>query len=75
MTSVQLDTPTVRDTRPPTRVGRRYLVRTFGCQMNEHDSERVSGLLESGGMVRIGAAHYNTEEEVRKLVSALDEIL
>jgi tRNA-2-methylthio-N6-dimethylallyladenosine synthase len=31
--------------------GRRYLVRTFGCQMNEHDSERIAGLLEADGMV------------------------
>ncbi|MEY2740076.1 MAG: (dimethylallyl)adenosine tRNA methylthiotransferase MiaB [Actinomycetota bacterium] len=30
--------------------GRRYVVRTFGCQMNEHDSERISGLLEADGM-------------------------
>ncbi|MGD9792707.1 MAG: tRNA (N6-isopentenyl adenosine(37)-C2)-methylthiotransferase MiaB [Acidimicrobiia bacterium] len=28
---------------------RRYLVRTFGCQMNEHDSERISGLLDADG--------------------------
>jgi tRNA-2-methylthio-N6-dimethylallyladenosine synthase len=28
----------------------RYLIRTFGCQMNEHDSERIAGLLDSGGM-------------------------
>ena len=27
----------------------RYLVRTFGCQMNEHDSERIAGLLEADG--------------------------
>jgi tRNA-2-methylthio-N6-dimethylallyladenosine synthase len=27
-------------------------VRTFGCQMNEHDSERIAGLLEQDGMVR-----------------------
>jgi tRNA-2-methylthio-N6-dimethylallyladenosine synthase len=27
----------------------RYLIRTFGCQMNEHDSERIAGVLESGG--------------------------
>lgn len=27
-------------------VARKYLVRTFGCQMNEHDSERIAGLLE-----------------------------
>ena len=25
---------------------RRYAIRTFGCQMNEHDSERIAGLLE-----------------------------
>jgi tRNA-2-methylthio-N6-dimethylallyladenosine synthase len=29
----------------------RYLLRTFGCQMNEHDSERIAGLLESDGYV------------------------
>jgi len=31
---------------------RRYEVRTFGCQMNVHDSERLSGLLEAAGYVR-----------------------
>jgi tRNA-2-methylthio-N6-dimethylallyladenosine synthase len=31
---------------------RTYQVRTFGCQMNVHDSERLSGLLESAGYVR-----------------------
>ena len=31
-------------------VNRRYVVRTFGCQMNEHDSERIAGLLEHDGM-------------------------
>jgi tRNA-2-methylthio-N6-dimethylallyladenosine synthase len=30
---------------------RRYLIRTFGCQMNEHDSERLAGQLEADGMV------------------------
>jgi tRNA-2-methylthio-N6-dimethylallyladenosine synthase len=30
-------------------VTKRYLVRTFGCQMNEHDSERLAGLLEADG--------------------------
>lgn len=28
----------------------RYFVRTYGCQMNEHDSERIAGLLEAEGM-------------------------
>jgi tRNA-2-methylthio-N6-dimethylallyladenosine synthase len=31
-------------------VAKKYFVRTFGCQMNEHDSERIAGLLESEGM-------------------------
>ena len=30
---------------------RKYAVRTFGCQMNEHDSERISGLLEADGLI------------------------
>jgi tRNA-2-methylthio-N6-dimethylallyladenosine synthase len=29
---------------------RRYLIRTFGCQMNEHDSERIAGVLMADGM-------------------------
>jgi tRNA-2-methylthio-N6-dimethylallyladenosine synthase len=28
---------------------KRYLVETFGCQMNVHDSERMAGLLEQAG--------------------------
>ncbi len=32
---------------------RRYVVRTFGCQMNEHDSERIAGLLEADGLVAV----------------------
>lgn len=28
---------------------RTYLVRTFGCQMNEHDSERIAGQMEADG--------------------------
>ncbi|WP_394279498.1 tRNA (N6-isopentenyl adenosine(37)-C2)-methylthiotransferase MiaB [Microbacterium sp.] len=31
---------------------RTYEVRTFGCQMNVHDSERLSGSLESAGYIR-----------------------
>ncbi len=30
---------------------RTYEVRTFGCQMNVHDSERLAGLLEQAGLV------------------------
>ena len=30
-------------------MGKRYHLTTFGCQMNEHDSERMKGMLESLG--------------------------
>ena len=34
-------------------VGKSYVIRTYGCQMNEHDSERIAGLLEADGMWRV----------------------
>ena len=39
--------------RPPPirRMSRTYQVRTYGCQMNVHDSERLSGMLEDAGYV------------------------
>ncbi|MDF9715082.1 tRNA (N6-isopentenyl adenosine(37)-C2)-methylthiotransferase MiaB [Nocardioides sp. ChNu-153] len=36
---------------PETATPRTYDVRTFGCQMNVHDSERLTGLLEQAGYV------------------------
>ena len=36
----------------PSRTGLNYYVKTFGCQMNEHDSERIAGLFEYDGMVK-----------------------
>jgi len=36
--------------------GKRYHVRTYGCQMNEHDSETISGILEQMG--------YSLSEEI-----------
>src|SRR5215470_18291964 len=38
------------------RVPRSFKVVTYGCQMNMHDSERISGLLESAGYVRADEA-------------------
>ena len=32
---------------------RTYLVETYGCQMNVHDSERIAGLLEADGYVPV----------------------
>ena len=45
-----MTTPTSNATETPAAV-RTYQVRTFGCQMNVHDSERLSGLLEENGYV------------------------
>jgi tRNA-2-methylthio-N6-dimethylallyladenosine synthase len=44
------------DTRAATAAARTYEVRTYGCQMNVHDSERISGLLESAGYIRANPA-------------------
>src|SRR5436305_8369173 len=39
-------------TTTPGTAARTYEVRTFGCQMNVHDSERLAGLLEAAGYLR-----------------------
>ena len=50
----------------PMGPAKRYHVTTFGCQMNEHDSERISGLLTSIGLREVSRAEeagllvYNT---------------
>ncbi|MFV9672376.1 MAG: tRNA (N6-isopentenyl adenosine(37)-C2)-methylthiotransferase MiaB [Acidimicrobiia bacterium] len=51
-----LGVPVVRESREPRRTGSSYFIRTFGCQMNEHDSERIAGLLEADGMTRTDEA-------------------
>jgi tRNA-2-methylthio-N6-dimethylallyladenosine synthase len=40
----------------PQSAPRSYEVRTFGCQMNVHDSERITGLLEAAGYVPAAGA-------------------
>ena len=43
-----------------------YYIRTFGCQMNEHDSERIAGMLEAEGYSKVqrpeeaGVVVFNT---------------
>jgi tRNA-2-methylthio-N6-dimethylallyladenosine synthase len=39
-------------TSTATEAARTYQVRTYGCQMNVHDSERLAGLLEAAGYRR-----------------------
>ncbi len=41
-----------RNSIKPSRNGLKYFVKTFGCQMNEHDSERIAGLFEQDGMIK-----------------------
>ncbi|MBA2559823.1 MAG: tRNA (N6-isopentenyl adenosine(37)-C2)-methylthiotransferase MiaB [Propionibacteriales bacterium] len=43
------------DLAGPVSGARTYEVRTYGCQMNVHDSERISGLLEATGYARAQA--------------------
>ncbi len=63
---------------------RKYLIETFGCQMNYHDSERIAGLLEADGYAPADAAAdadvvvINTcsvrEKAEDKLYHRLDEL-
>jgi tRNA-2-methylthio-N6-dimethylallyladenosine synthase len=43
-----------RPALPSAPMAKRYHVTTFGCQMNEHDSERMRGMLESLGYQEAG---------------------
>ncbi|GLZ11083.1 tRNA-2-methylthio-N(6)-dimethylallyladenosine synthase [Actinomadura sp. NBRC 104425] len=43
-------------TAPADSGARTYEIRTYGCQMNVHDSERLAGLLEAAGYVRADGA-------------------
>ncbi|MDO5634643.1 MAG: tRNA (N6-isopentenyl adenosine(37)-C2)-methylthiotransferase MiaB [Micrococcus sp.] len=52
--TTSVETPARQDEGRP-HEGRTYDVRTFGCQMNVHDSERISGLLESTGYAPVPA--------------------
>src|SRR5215813_11261036 len=62
---------------------RTFFLETFGCQMNEHDSEKVAGVLLSRGYQQVDSADtaslvlYNTcsirEKAAQKLFSRLGE--
>ena len=47
-----MNAPVTHPASPEFDVPRRYQVRTYGCQMNVHDSERISGVLEDAGYLR-----------------------
>ncbi|MEV7663937.1 tRNA (N6-isopentenyl adenosine(37)-C2)-methylthiotransferase MiaB [Paenarthrobacter sp. NPDC089316] len=48
---MSLTIPSPTPATSPSAEPRTYQVRTFGCQMNVHDSERMAGLLEDAGYV------------------------
>ncbi len=60
-----------------------FFLETFGCQMNEHDSEKVAGLLLARGYQQVGTPEaaglilYNTcsirEKAAQKVFSRLGE--
>jgi len=65
-------------------VAKKYVIETFGCQMNVHDSERMAGLLEADGYEPVPSAEtadvvvINTcsvrERAEEKLFTRLGEI-
>jgi tRNA-2-methylthio-N6-dimethylallyladenosine synthase len=57
-----MSTETQAPTHPRPTHQRTYQIRTYGCQMNVHDSERLAGLLEEAGYLRA------TEESVPVVV-------
>jgi tRNA-2-methylthio-N6-dimethylallyladenosine synthase len=55
------------DTPAPTSL-KTYDVRTHGCQMNVHDSERLAGLLETAGYVDLASLPEPQRPEVADVV-------
>ena len=45
----KVDYTTYKEVKEQFGNNKKYFVRTYGCQMNEHDSEKISGMLESVG--------------------------
>ncbi len=50
---------------------RTYEVRTFGCQMNVHDSERLAGAMEAAGYVKFEfAADAEQDPDLKRSASS-----
>jgi tRNA-2-methylthio-N6-dimethylallyladenosine synthase len=45
---------TPQDSPSPDAAGKSFFIETFGCQMNDHDSEKVAGVLERRGYRPVG---------------------
>ena len=59
---------TSRATLPPAM--ETYLIRTFGCQMNKHDSERVAGLLGEQGMTPVAGRRGRRRRRLHDVLRA-----
>ncbi len=65
--------------------GKAFFLETFGCQMNDHDSEKVAGLLLSRGYQQVETPEaaslilYNTcsirEKAAQKVFSRMLQVL
>jgi selenocysteine lyase/cysteine desulfurase len=56
-----------------TQLGRRGIAAWDG-DYYAYELIRALGLAESGGMVRVGFVHYNTDAEIDRLIEALGEM-
>ena len=56
MTQTTSEAPAPEVAPGATPQAKTYFLRTFGCQMNEHDSERMAGMLETEGYRRVDSA-------------------
>lgn len=73
----------VADSSPAPVAARTFYIETFGCQMNDHDSEKVAGVLLRRGYSRVASpdaarlVFYNTcsirEKAAQKVFSRLGE--
>ncbi|WP_193611283.1 tRNA (N6-isopentenyl adenosine(37)-C2)-methylthiotransferase MiaB [Nocardioides lijunqiniae] len=61
-------TPTSAPARTAVGSARTYEVRTYGCQMNVHDSERLTGLLETAGYTAFDRADAAAETQADVVV-------
>jgi tRNA-2-methylthio-N6-dimethylallyladenosine synthase len=82
---VRIEALTGLPPRPtPPAAGKTFYLETFGCQMNDHDSEKVAGLLLARGYFQVddpadaGLVLYNTcsirEKAAQKVFSRLGDM-
>ena len=55
----KVDYTTYKEVKDQFGNNKKYFVRTYGCQMNEHDSENISALLEKLGFQREDEIYSN----------------